>query len=295
MWPWMNQGFSPMYGMGGGFQQYQPQVEPMQYSQGAMKDMQRRDRMEGRVGNLNDRIGALQEQYKGAGSGDQAGIQDRISALQGRATGLQGKLDAGTGANRIGMQYRRERRQMQNAGGYNPQAQMQQPPPFSMFGMGGMGMGGMNFGMPFGGMNYGSMFGNYNPTMGQPQQAPQQPQAAPQQSRAPGGAPPSFYEAGQYNTPYGLLVQSNSGNGNLMKLNNSNDGRQFYFDPTTKSWNVATQDQLNQGNFANPYDYAKDAGAKQVFLPSFSEVRQQLSQPSPKFGRQMTSPEWNKY
>ena len=33
MWPWMNQGFSPMYGMGGGFgsgwggyQQYQPQA-----------------------------------------------------------------------------------------------------------------------------------------------------------------------------------------------------------------------------------------------------------------------------
>lgn len=276
MWPWMNQGFSPMYGMGGGLQQYQPQVEPMQYSQGAMKDMQRRDRMEGRVGNLNDRIGALQEQYKGAGSGDQAGIQDRISALQGRATGLQGKLDAGTGANRIGMQYRRERRQMQNAGGYNPQAQMQQPPPFSMFGMGGMGMGGMNFGMPFGGMNYGSMFGNYNPTMGQPQQAPQQPQAAPQQSRAPGGAPPSFYEAGMFNTPWGQLVQDSGGNGNIYRRLGQDDGSRFHFDPNAQEgagakngWKHMTVDEYKGYNnpasfYQNPYDYAQQAGAQQA-------------------------------
>lgn len=246
---------------GGGMNNYwSPQrmqnAQPMgMYSQDAMQGAQKRDQMQGRVDNLQGRIGTLQEQYKGAGSDQQAGIQNRINTLQGRMGDIQGKMDAGGGANRMGMEYRRERRQAKNAGTYDPQAQGGQPEPAMMQGgfnpwggMGGMGMGGMGFG-GYGGFNPMGMMQNWmqpqqfrtqgagqNQTGAAPQAgptpvAPYNPAAQPQ---AQGGGwnplttPTSM--GNMFETPWGRLVASSTGNQNVMQLEND-PTKLFHFDP----------------------------------------------------------------
>ena len=160
MYPWMNQGGFGNYNPGTG-QWSQPQ-QPMNPQ---MQEMQQRGNIQNRMGNLNSRITKLQEQYKGAGTEQQAGIQSRIDAMQGNVGRLQGKLDAGGGANRIGMDFRKERRKAKNAGTYDPTAQQggydmrnqSSIPGFSesMGGSRGYLMPDGSFAGAYGGMNYG--------------------------------------------------------------------------------------------------------------------------------------------
>ena len=90
MWPYdMNQGFPQMGGYGqqmgnGGFGQYQPQAT------GADQGNARIDKLKGRVSNL-------QEQMKGAGTQDMAGIQARMDQMQGRIKGLRKDRRQGEG------------------------------------------------------------------------------------------------------------------------------------------------------------------------------------------------------
>ncbi len=300
MYPWMNQSGFGNYNPGTGqwSQPPQPQMDPQ------MQEMQQRGNIQDRMGNLNSRITKLQEQYKGAGTEQQAGIQSRIDAMQGNVGRLQGKLDAGGGANRIGMDFRKERRQAKNAGTYDPTAQQgggqqmngmaqyfgQLPPGFGQgpqgsYGVGGMGMGG---GMPqYGGMNYGGgmqswmqqpmMYGGYNsganqtglaeqgqmPTGAQRpgmqyrqdrRQARQGGNEMAQAGQQQGGAP-SWYEAGSFDTPFGNLVQSSVGNGNIYKQNGSDGQSLYHYDPA-QGWKHMTQQEYMGYN--NPADFYQD-------------------------------------
>jgi hypothetical protein len=246
-------GFSPMFGMGGGFGPqagwggYQPQ------QQQAPTGAQRGD---ARLARLNDRMGNLQEQWKGADTTQQAALQGRIDTLQGKVKGL-----------------RQDRRRGQGLYGQAAQGGAQ-PEPAQMSGGGGrpepafmgQGFGGFN---PWGGMRpqamgYGAPQG-YQP----PQRQEQGSQGGPAQNPgagfgASGGAPnggfTGYFEAGNYDTPFGNLVQSNSGDGRLAKMNNGGD-QQYGYNPQS-GWQVAN-DQ-NMGSFVDPYQYAQQAGASRA-------------------------------
>lgn len=238
--PFMLGGGFPQWG--GYAPQYQQQAQPQQ-----MTGAQRGD---ARLQKLTGRIGDLQEQYKGAGTEQQAGIQNRIGKLQGRAKGL-----------------RQDRRRGQ--GLYQPQtAQGGQPEPMQLP-QGGAGYGG------YGGWGM-SPWGGYRPqtsTMGAPQgqqgagrQQSAQSQGGPAQNPGSGFNPAPMgntwqgaWEAGDYQTPFGNLVQSNSGQGFLAKQNNGGD-QQYGFNG--QSWQAATPD--NMGSFVDPYQYAQQAGASRA-------------------------------
>jgi hypothetical protein len=116
--PWMmNQMYNPPPQQGGGAQR-----EGMGWRADRREGMEQRGGIENKIGRTQDRLWALKEQFKGASSSDQAGIQGRMDKLQGRINNWQGQLDAGQGANRLGMGWRKERRQAKNAGLYNPDA-----------------------------------------------------------------------------------------------------------------------------------------------------------------------------
>lgn len=193
-----------MYGMGGGFgsgwggyQQYQPQA-PSGADQG-----------NARIDKLRNRVSNLQEQWKGAGTEQQAGIQGRIDQMQGRIKGLRQDRRQGEGlyaqpqAGAQGQQGGAQPEPARYGGGnqMNGMAQYfgQLPQGFGQqqggYGMnpwaqqsGGMGMAG------FGGWA-GQQFG-YNPGANfrpsDPNQinlmGPQQSQAAPQ-GKMPAGTP----------------------------------------------------------------------------------------------------------
>lgn len=90
--------------------------------------------------------------------------------------------------------------------------------------------------------------------------------AGPSPGPSPAGAPPSFYEANLFNTPWGQLVQSSTGNGNLYKKNGAseNDGL-YYYDPS-KGWQqTSVNDYRNWTDqqafgLADPNQYAAQAG-----------------------------------
>lgn len=202
MWPNMNGfGFSPMYGMGGGFggypqmqggfQSYQPQAPS-----GAQQGDARIDKLRGRVSNL-------QEQMKGAGTEQMAGMQARMDQMQGRIKGLRQDRRQGEGmyAQPQGQQGGAQPMPMQNAptagpqygGGFMGGASPWGGSPWGQ--QGGFGMNPMGGGMQFGGMPWGM------PNMGgqrawmQPQMMPQggyNPQAGQQQGlAAPQGKMPA--------------------------------------------------------------------------------------------------------
>lgn len=288
MWPWMNQGFSPMYGMGGGFggypqmqggfQSYQPQAPS-----GAQQGDARIDKLRGRVSNL-------QEQMKGAGTEQMAGMQARMDQMQGRIKGLRQDRRQGeglyaqpaAGAQGQGDQNYWTADRMRNA---KPMPMPTMPGGGNLSYGGGMGMGG---GMPqFGGMNYGGgmqswmqqpmMYGGYNsganqtglaeqgqmPTGAQRpgmqyrqdrRQALQGGNEMAQAGQQQGGAP-SWYEAGSFDTPFGNLVQSSVGNGNIYKQNGSDGQSLYHYDPT-QGWKHMTQQEYMGYN--NPADFYQD-------------------------------------
>jgi len=94
---------------------YQPQ-----WMQSAQQQIPLAQQQQQQQGNLQNRIGGLEEQYKSAGSDQQQGLRDRITGLQGRFDKQQGTA---TGANRENFGWRQERRQANNAmaGGRQPQ------------------------------------------------------------------------------------------------------------------------------------------------------------------------------
>lgn len=101
---------------------------------------------------------------------------------------------------------------------------------------------------------------NVNPSKGQPAQ--QQQTATGQQGGQQGQTPWSYYESGNYyGTPYGQLVQSNSGNGYLAKSINGGD-QQYAFNPQSGQWQMATPGQLGgTEQVANPMQYGDRSGA----------------------------------
>jgi hypothetical protein len=166
------------WGMGGG---YQPQAPT-----GAMQGDARIDKLRGRVSNL-------QEQMKGAGTEQMAGIQARMDQMQGRIKGLRQDRRQGEGLY-AQPQGQAEAGQMQQQGGgqdYWTAARMRNAQPMPMGG--GMNFGGMPWGMPNMGGQRAWMQpqmmpqvmpqGGYNPQAGQ-----QQGLAAPQ-GKMPAGTP----------------------------------------------------------------------------------------------------------
>ncbi len=159
--------------------------------------------------------------------------------------------------------------------------------PQGSYGVGGMGMGG---GMPqYGGMNYGGgmqswmqqpmMYGGYNQSMGGNQtglaEQGQMPTGAQRpgmqyrqdrrqarqggnemaQAGQPQGGAPSWYEAGSFDTPFGNLVQSSVGNGNIYKQNGSDGQSLYHYDPNV-GWKHMTQQEYMGYN--NPADFYQD-------------------------------------
>lgn len=279
-----------MYGMGGGFgggwggyQQYQPQA-PSGADQG-----------NARIDKLRNRVSNLQEQWKGAGTEQQAGIQGRIDQMQGRIKGLRQDRRQGEGlyaqpqAGAQGQQGGAQPEPARYGGGnqMNGMAQYfgQLPQGFGQqqggYGMnpwaqqsGGMGMAG------FGGWA-GQQFG-YNPGANfrpsDPNQinlmGPQQSQAAPQGKMpagspvAPrpqqGGAPQSYYEGSQFNTQFGNLVPASVGNGNIYKQNGSDGQDLFHYDPQAGWKHMTNQEYQGYNNpasfYQDPNQYAAQAG-----------------------------------
>lgn len=168
----------------------------------------------------------------------------------------------------------------------------QLPPGFGQSPQGGYGVGsmGMGGGMPqYGGMNYGGgmqswmqqpmMYGGYNQSMGgnqtglaeQGQMPPgaQRPGMQYRQDRRqarrggnemaqagqPQGGAPSWYEAGSFDTPFGNLVQSSVGNGNIYKQNGSDGQSLYHYDPNV-GWKHMTQQEYMGYN--NPADFYQD-------------------------------------
>jgi hypothetical protein len=130
----------------------------------------------------------------------------------------------------------------------------------------GSGFGGFN---PWGGMRpqamgYGAPQG-YQPPQRQEQGSQGGPAQNPGAGFGPSGGAPNggftgYFEAGNYDTPFGNLVQSNSGDGRLAKMNNGGD-QQYGYNPQS-GWQVAN-DQ-NMGSFVDPYQYAQQAGARRA-------------------------------
>lgn len=122
--PWQQQ-------MGG----YQPQMQAPQWMQERQQAQQQYAPQRDQMNQIAGKMGMLQEQYKGAGSEQQAGIQGRIDKLQGRATKMEADLNpAGTtGADRAGMGWRKTRREAKGLGGMGGGAQ---PEPAQMPGGG---------------------------------------------------------------------------------------------------------------------------------------------------------------
>jgi hypothetical protein len=259
--PWMMG--PPMGGYGGGFPQmsqwggfspqYQMQAQQPQQMSGAQRGDARLDRLTGRMSNL-------QEQWKGADTTQQAALQGRMDTLRGKVKGLRQDRRHGTG--------------LYDASAA-PQQGGQPEPAMAPYGYahsmpapnGGAGFGGFGgWGMP--------PWGGYRPqmsTMGAPQgENTGRQQSAPSQggpAQNPGSGfgqsaagHPQYgpYEAGNYDTQFGNLVQSNSGQGFLAKSINGGD-QQYGYNPAA-GWQLATNE--NMGGFVNPYDYAQQAGAR---------------------------------
>ncbi len=96
-----------------------------------------------------------------------------------------------------------------------------------------------------------------------------------------GAAPTSYtgaYEAGQFSTPWGDLVQSSTGGGNIYKRNGGSDDELFYYDP-----NARQDDPVNRNGwkrigsaadyraynnpasfYKDPYQFAQQAGASRA-------------------------------
>jgi len=262
MWPWMNQGFSPMYGMGGGFgsgwggyQQYQPQA-PSGADQG-----------NARIDKLRNRVSNLQEQWKGAGTEQQAGIQGRIDQMQGRIKGLRQDRRQGEGLY-AQPQGQAEAGQMQQQGGgqdYWTAARMRNAQPMPMGG--GMNFGGMPWGMPnMGGMRnwMQPQMGNYNPQAGQNEMAKAPNPGAQPVAPRQGGTPQSYYEGSQFNTQFGNLVPASVGNGNIYKQNGSDGQTLYHYDPTAGWKSMTNQEYQGYNNpadfYQDPNQYAAQAG-----------------------------------
>lgn len=105
--------------------------------------------------------------------------------------------------------------------------------------------------------------------------AQQQQQGTPAQT----GVPQSFYESGVYDTPWGTLVQDSGGQGNVFRrlgANGADDGMRFHYDPRAAGtdgagqkagWKSMTVDAMRgygNYNYANPYEYAQQAGARRT-------------------------------
>lgn len=275
MWPWMQQnfgGFSPMYGMGGGYgqqmggaapwggmqPQYQPPQQPMQ---GAAQGDARIDKLKGRVNNL-------QEQWKGADTTSQAAIQGRIDQMQGRIKGLRQDRRQGEG------QF------AQPAGGAQPEPGMGQN--FAQYSS-GMPMGGFNpwgSGMNFGGMPWGMPnMGQYraqmepamyNPNSNQGGAAPQAkaptsvPPMKPQQPQPGWTGGPTAMGGNSFNSPFGDLVLGSTGNNNVFQKNGGSGNDLYHYDPTA-GWKHMTADEYKgygDYNYADPRTMGAAAGQK---------------------------------
>ena len=101
--------------MNGGYyppqQQMQPPPQP-QWMASAQAQLPKAQAAQNQQARLQERIGTLQEQYKGASSADQAGMQQRINDMQAKLKEQQGTA---TGADRENYGWRQERRQAKNA------------------------------------------------------------------------------------------------------------------------------------------------------------------------------------
>ena len=255
-----------MYGMGGGFgsgwggyQQYQPQA-PSGADQG-----------NARIDKLRNRVSNLQEQWKGAGTEQQAGIQGRIDQMQGRIKGLRQDRRQGEGLY-AQPQGQAEAGQMQQQGGgqdYWTAARMRnaQPMPMGSPMGGGMNFGGMPWGMPnMGGMRawMQPQMGNYNPQAGQNEMAKAPNPGAQPVAPRQGGAPQSYYEGSQFNTQFGNLVPASVGNGNIYKQNGSDGQTLYHYDPTAGWKSMTNQEYQGYNNpadfYQDPNQYAAQAG-----------------------------------
>lgn len=98
--------------------------------------------------------------------------------------------------------------------------------------------------------------------------APATPPAPAGGNGSPDGAtPPSWYEAGRFNgTPFGDLVQGNTGNGNIYKKLNGSDQDLYHYDPTQGWKHMTAQEYAGYGNdpsfYKDPNQYAAQAGAQ---------------------------------
>lgn len=282
--PQMMHGFGPPMGWGQAPQQAAPENPDV----GQLPQMKTQlDRMRTRAA---------------AGTGDQTKLQGRIDSLQGRVRDArqarrQGNAQPAGGAQpEPGMgqnfaQYLMGGPQMGGAamwGGGRPQGYdgMQQG-----FGMNPYQMGGMqNWMQP--------MNGGYNPQQGMSGQMPQganRPgmqyrqdrrqarQGGPEAAQAPNpgaqpvapqqgtpnqtGVPQNYYEAGMFDTPFGQLVPSSTGNGNVYKKNGSDGNDLYYYDPSAGWKHMSAQEYQGYNNpasfYQDPNQYAGAAGARQ--------------------------------
>lgn len=281
-WPGFNGGFMGLGNFGGGWMppqmswgaQYMPGGQ--QGMAGQMPEPQTAS-YQPQIDKLKGRIGSLQNRATAADPAQAAQLQQRIGSLQGRVKDM-----------------RKQRRQ--DAAPQNDMAQAPQggdisgatpyggPMPMG-FGMGGAGIygaGGMGAGMfPWGGYNPTAQQGGAAPYGGQMPTGANRPgmqyrqdrrQANRQGEAAPGpnpsaqpvapqqGGAPSWYEMGNYQTPFGNLVQSNSGDGRLAKMNNGDGQQQYGFNG--QSWQLATPE--NMGSFIDPMQNAAAAGASRA-------------------------------
>jgi hypothetical protein len=268
---WSSGGWQPQIPPGYGGWQPRPEPTPTDYQPQI-------DQMRTRLGQLRQRAGA-----GGAGPKLQARIDELRGNLQDtrQAKRAQNQQQQGGGA--------QPEPAMMMGGGFggqqmNAMAQYfgQLPPGFGQgpqggYGVGGMGMGG---GMPqYGGMNYGGGYGGYTPSMGGNQtglaEQGQMPTGAQRpgmqyrqdrrqarrggnemaQAGQPQGGAPSWYEAGSFDTPFGNLVQSSVGNGNIYKQNGSDGQSLYHYDPNV-GWKHMTQQEYMGYN--NPADFYQD-------------------------------------
>jgi len=91
-------------------------------------------------------------------------------------------------------------------------------------------------------------------------------QGGPGQGQMPqqGGAPQSYYEAGTFDTPFGNLVQSSVGNGNIYKRNGTDGQDLYHYDPTVGWKHMTQQEYMGYNNpadfYQDPNQYAAQAG-----------------------------------
>lgn len=286
MWP--QQGY-------GGYGGYQPQMQAPQWMQERQQAQQQYAPQRDQMGQLGDRLGVLKEQFKGAGTEDQAGITARMGKLQGRMDKMQTTMqpEGATGADRPGMGWRKTRReggdaapqmawpQMQQGGygqgwgggGFNPQMQQMA----QMYG--GMGYGDSGYG---GGGGYGGGYAQPQGVQAEPyQQAqtsqaynPQAAQAAPQapQPRAPqgfgNGSNAGFGQSigsrgtDNYDTKFGTLTNFSGGHANVYKQMGGDENQLYNYNPQ-QGWKGMTLDEYKgygDTNYASPQQYGAAAG-----------------------------------